>query len=194
MNKWKSSHFFRKLRTVQTPTKTGQHTLEQRAGQGSTWTSEWDTTNPAWCPCCHPPSSSPPSAPLAAPQLLTACDNLHCTCLKLAELEKAVLLGWVAPALSALPPAGILPCWSIPWRQRAHLLPFLLLIPKPPTLITQATTQAASCKPMWFPVLSQLCFSLSSSEVEHGRRGSPTWDVSFIHLLAGHRKQRLQNK
>lgn len=91
---------------------------------------------------------------------------------------------------------------SIRWRQPAHLLHFLLLIPKPPVLITQATFKAASCKPMWFPVLSQLWprFCLSSSEMEHGRRqaagarGSLTQDVSFIHLVPGHRKQRLQNK
>lgn len=44
------------------------------------------------------------------------------------------------------------------------------------------------------------CFCLSSSEAEHGRRqavgrrGSPTRDASFIHLLAGHRRQRLQSK
>lgn len=98
-----------------------------------------------------PPLSSsiilPPSAPLAPPWLLTKCDILHLTCLKLPELENAVLLGWVALALHVLPLAAS-PLLEHPLEAVTPPPALPAAHPQPQALITQATIKAASCKSM----------------------------------------------
>lgn len=103
MPKWKASHFFRKMRTVQMPTKTGQHTASRGTVEPLTGHC---TLSVAPALASSPPSSHPPSAPLAPAR--PSRRGLLCSCarLKLAELQKAVLPGWVVFAASALPPAA----------------------------------------------------------------------------------------
>lgn len=167
--------------------------IEQRDSQGCTCTSEWDTTDPAQCPRCHPPSSCPPYTPPWPSHCAVFCNR---TCLKLSELQKAEMPGWVVFANSALPPA------ASPFLEN-----HLEAASTPPATHPQATGFNHSGQLLSLPAGNPYDFQsfpnfgkyfrLSSSKAEHGRRravgrrGSGAQDASVIHLPAGCRKQRL---
>lgn len=198
MHKKKSSYFLRKLRTVQTSTKTDQHTLSKELVKGApeplngipqTWPSASSIILPSLCSPC---TSTTPRNMWHSPSHLSAATRAWESCV--------AVLGGTGPQCSpssCFSLAGASLAGSKPTsRTSCCLSPSHWLWSLKQPLRLQA---ANPCDFQSFPNFGK-CFCLSSSEMEHGRRqavggkGSPTQDVSFIHLLAGYRKQRLQNK
>lgn len=139
MPKEKASHFFSKQRTVQMPTKTGRHTQSGRTAEATPepLNRRLQTQHSACTVILHHPACPAPPQPSQHMVL-----HNH-TCLKVAELQKAVLPGWVVFADSALPPA------ASPFLE--HHLEAGSMLPPPPAAHPQATSFDHSGQPLRLP-------------------------------------------